>query len=190
MQDVNQNPAPSPALQALPSWDLSDLYASPADPRLTADLDRAEAEAKAFNAAHAGRLAQGSGDNLARAIATYERIEEILGRAMSYAQLIFSGDAQSAENGRFYQTIQERVTAISSHLLFLTLEINRLEDAALESKLRQSAALERWRPWLRDLRVFRPHQLSDDMEKLLHEMRSPAAPPGTACSTRQSRGCA
>ncbi|WP_371136864.1 M3 family oligoendopeptidase [Falsiroseomonas sp.] len=180
MQGVNQNPAPSPApdparnparaaAQALPSWDLSDLYASTTDPRLTADLDRAEAEAKAFHAAHAGRLAQGSGDNLARAIATYERIEEILGRAMSYAQLIFSGDAQSAENGRFYQTIQERVTAISSHLLFLTLEINRLEDAALEAKLRQSAALERWRPWLRDLRVFRPHQLSDELEKLLHE---------------------
>ena len=26
-----------------------------------------------------------------------------------------------------------------------------------------------WRPWLRDLRVFRPHQLADELEKLLHE---------------------
>jgi oligoendopeptidase F len=157
------------AAQALPSWDLSDLYASPGDPRLTADLDRAENEAKAFNTSHAGRLMGMSGDALATAIATYERIEEVLGRAMSYAQLVFSGDAQSAENGRFYQTVQERVTAISSHLLFLTLELNRLDDAALEPKYRQSAALSRFRPWLRDLRVFRPHQLSDEMEKLLHE---------------------
>jgi oligoendopeptidase F len=65
--------------------------------------------------------------------------------------------------------MQERVTTISSHLLFFTLEINRLEDHALETKVGGSAALKRWRPWLRDLRVFRPHQLSDEAEKLLHE---------------------
>ena len=173
---MTQNPSPTadsspapPAGPPLPAWDLSDLYAAPDDPRLTADLDRAETEARAFEAAHAGRLAGLSGDALAAAIATYERVEEVLGRAMSYAQLVFSGDAQSAENGRFYQTIQERVTVISSHLLFLTLELNRLEDAALEQKMLASAALARWRPWLRDLRVFRPHQLSDELEKLLHE---------------------
>ena len=180
MQDVTQTrtnapdsaasmASPPAAAQALPAWDLSDLYAAPDDPRLTADLDRAEAESRSFEAAHAGRLAALSGDALAAAITTYEGIEEILGRAMSFAQLVFSGDAQSAENGRFYQTIQERVTTISSHLLFLTLELNRLEDAALEQKMLSSPALARWRPWLRDLRVFRAHQLSDDLEKLLHE---------------------
>nr|WP_270935677.1 M3 family oligoendopeptidase [Roseomonas sp. MO-31] len=162
-------PAGGSAADALPSWDLSDLYAGPDDPKLAAELDAAEAEAKAFQSAHAGKVATLSSDALAAAIAQYERIEERLGRAMSYAQLVFSADAQDAANGRFYQTMQERVTAISSHLLFLTLEINRVEDHALESKLGGSAALARWRPWLRDLRVFRPHQLSDELEKLLHE---------------------
>lgn len=159
----------SAAAEALPAWDLSDLYAAPDDPKLAADLDAAEAEAKAFQAAHAGKVGSMAGDALAAAIAQYERIEERLGRAMSYAQLVFSGDAQDAANGRFYQTLQERVTAISSHLLFLTLEINRLEEEALARKLAGSAALRRWQPWLRDLRVFRPHQLSDELEKLLHE---------------------
>jgi oligoendopeptidase F len=153
----------------LPVWDLSDLYASPDDPKLTADLDQAEAEGKALKAEYAGRLNAVSGDGLAEAIATYERIEEVLGRAMSFGQLIFAGDATDPANGRFYQTLQERVTVISSHLLFLTLELNRLEDAEIERKLAGSAALGRWRPWLRDLRVFRPHQLSDELEKLLHE---------------------
>ena len=88
---------------------------------------------------------------------------------MSYAQLVFSGNAEDPANGRFYQTLQERVTAISSHLLFFTLELNRLEEAALEKTIASSHALQRWRPWLRDLRVFRPHQLSDEAEKLLHE---------------------
>ena len=160
---------PDISAEALPSWDLSDLYAGPEDPRLTADLDKAEADSRAFNASHAGKLAGLSGDQLAAAIATYEAIEEVLGRAMSFAQLVFSGDAQSSANGRFYQTVQERVTTISSHLLFLTLEINRLGEVALEQKYAGSAALTRWKPWLRDLRVFRDHQLSDELEKLLHE---------------------
>jgi oligoendopeptidase F len=153
----------------LPVWDLSDLYDGAADPKLEADLKQADAEAQDFSRAYAGKLADLRGDALAEAIATYERIEEVLGRVMSFAQLIFSGDAQDPENGRFYQTMQERVTTISAHLLFFTLELNKLEDAALEAKLGQSQALARYRPFLRDLRVFRPHQLSDEVEKLLHE---------------------
>ena len=70
--------------------------------------------------------------------------------------------------GRFYQTVNERITAISSHLIFFSLELNRIDDAVLEAKL-ADPALARYRPWLRDLRVFRPHQLSDDLEKLTHE---------------------
>ena len=168
VRDTARSGGTAPA-EALPAWDLSDLYAAPEDPKLAADLDRAEAEARRFEAAHAGKVGSLSGDALAAAIGTYEAIEETLGRAMSYAQLVFSGDAQDAANGRFYQTVQERVTAISSHLLFLSLEINRIEEEALARKLGASAALRRWQPFLRDLRVFRPHQLSDELEKLLHE---------------------
>jgi oligoendopeptidase F len=153
---------------ALPSWDLRDLYAGPADPVLEADLVRVEAEARAFAAAYEGKLAALSGDALAAAIAEYERLEEIQGRIMSFAQLVFAGDARDAANGRFYQTMQERVVSISSHLLFFSLEMNRLEDAVLEPKF-ASTALARYRPFLRDLRMFRKHQLSDELERLLHE---------------------
>ena len=79
----------------------------------------------------AGKLGAISGQELAAAITEYEAIEEILGRVMSYAQLVFSGDAEDPANGRFYQTMQERATTISSHLIFFTLELNRLEDAVL-----------------------------------------------------------
>jgi oligoendopeptidase F len=152
----------------LPTWDLADLYPGPESPELRADLERAEQAAKQFSAAHAGRVAQLPGKALAAAIAEYERIEEVLGRVMSYAQLRFSGDSTDPAIGRFSQSMNERVTAISSDLIFFTLEINRLEDAALEQKL-ADPALAHWGPWLRDLRVFRPHQLSDELEKLLHE---------------------
>jgi oligoendopeptidase F len=152
----------------LPTWDLADLYPGPDSPELKADLASAEAAAKTFAATYAGRIASLPGAALAGAIAEYERIEEILGRVMSYSQLLFSGDSTNSEIGRFSQSMTERVTAISSDLIFFTLDINRLEEAALEAKL-ADRSLARWAPWLRDLRVFRPHQLSDELEKLLHE---------------------
>ncbi len=154
--------------EALPSWDLGDLYSGPDSPGVAADLARAEKDAKDFAARHAGRLATISGAELGAAIREFERIEERLGRLVSYAQLLFSTDSTNPEYGRFYQTINERVTAISSHLIFFGLELNRLKEPVLEAKLADPAA-DHFRPWLRDLRVFRPHQLDDALEKLFHE---------------------
>ena len=158
-------PMPTPAL---PAWDLTDLYPAPDSPELAADLDQAEARARAFQAEYMGTLAALPGAALAAALAEFQEIEEVLGRVMSYAQLQFSGDGTDPALGRFYQMASERVTGISSHLIFLSLELNRMDDALLDGKL-ADPALARWSPWLRDLRVFRPHELSDDLEKLLHE---------------------
>ncbi|WP_408887822.1 M3 family oligoendopeptidase [Roseococcus pinisoli] len=154
---------------ALPSWDLSDLYKGQDDPALESDLARVEAEARAFQEKYAGKLAGLSGDELVGAIEACERIEEVLGRAMSFASLIFAGDSLSGGNGRFYQTMQERVTTVSSHLVFFSLELNHIAEADLEKKIASSPRLAGWRSWLRDLRVWLPHQLSDEMERLLHE---------------------
>ncbi len=152
----------------LPRWDLSDLYDAPDSPRVAADLGRAEADAKRFSERYAGRLGQLDGAGLAAAIAECERIDEVLGGLMSYAQLLFSGDSSDAAVGRFYQSISERVTTISADMLFFSLELNQLDDALLDSRL-ADPALARWQPYLRDLRTFRPHQLQEHLEKLLHE---------------------
>jgi oligoendopeptidase F len=162
------NDANAARVSSLPAWDLSDLYVSPDSPNVMADLGRAETTAKSFAAAQAGGLANLSGAALAVVIAEYEQIQEILGRVASYAQLLFAGDSSDPAIGQFYQTVNERVTTISSNLIFFTLELNRLDDALLEGKL-ADPALARYRPWLRDLRVFRPHQLADELEKLTHE---------------------
>ena len=152
----------------LPNWDLSDLYPGIQSPELERDFTTAHDAAAAFAARYAGQLAGLSGADLAAALEAFERIEEIQGRLMSYAQLLFSGDGTDPQLGQFYQSVSERVTAISSQLVFFGLELNRLDEANLERKLADPALL-RWQPFLRDLRVFRPHQLSDEVEKLLHE---------------------
>jgi oligoendopeptidase F len=156
------------ALGDLPEWDLSDLYPGPESKPLARDLAHLTSDAEAFRERYQGRLADLSGAELGAAVEAYERLQEKIGRVMSYASLVHAGDLADSEIGRFFQTMQERTNAISTTLLFFTLELNRLEDADLEAKL-EDPLLARYRPWLRDTRAFRPHQLSDELEKLLHE---------------------
>jgi oligoendopeptidase F len=156
------------AASGVPVWDLSDLYGADTDPRIEADLSQAEADSRAFAAAYQGKIVTLSGAVLGAAIAEYEAVEEVLGRVMSYAQLRFSADSTDPAAGKFYQTMSERVTTISTHLLFFTLELNRVSEAELAEKVKDPA-LARYLPWLRDLRVFLPHQLSDELEKFIHE---------------------
>ena len=87
---------------------------------------------------------------------------------MSYAQLNFAADMSDGERGSFQQTMGERVTDISTQTLFFTLEINRLDEGVLKGQLEDPLAA-RYAPWIRDVRAFRDHQLSDEAEKLLHE---------------------
>ena len=155
-------------LGPLPEWDLADLYPGRDSPELQRDLASAETAAAAFQEKHAGKLAGYGAAQLADAIAEYERLDETLTRVMSYADLTYAGNQSDAELAKFYQTLQERVNAISTRLIFFTLEINRLDDAALEGKLKD-AKLQRYAPWLRDVRVRKPHDLSDEIERLLHE---------------------
>lgn len=155
-------------LGPMPAWDLSDLYAGPDSPALKADLDQAEKDGIAFAKQYEGKLAKLSGADLAKAIAVYERIDEALSKIMSYAGLLYASNMADPAIGRFYQGMNERVTAISVHLLFFTLEINRLEEHEIQAKLRDKA-LAAYSPFIRDTRVFRPHQLSDEVEKVLME---------------------
>ena len=156
------------ALGTLPEWNLSDLYAGPDSPALTEDLARLADDAAAFHQRYEGKLADLSGAALGEAVEAYEGMQELSGRILSYASLVHAGNLADPDIGRFYQTIQERTNTISTSLLFFTLELNRLDDAAVEAK-EADPALARYRPWLRDIRAFRQHQLSDEAEKLLHE---------------------
>ena len=156
------------ALLDLPEWDLSDLYPGRDSEPLARDLAQLADDAEAFRERYQGRLADLSGAALGAAIETYEQLQEQSGRIISYASLVHAGDLADPEIGRFFQTMQERINTVSTTLLFFTLELNRLDDADLKAK-EADPALTGYRPWLRDTRAFRPHQLSDEIEKLLHE---------------------
>jgi len=158
------------ALGKLPEWNLADLYPSHDSAQVQRDLDRADAECIAFEEAYKGKLAAlaAAGPKLAEAVKRYEAIDDLLGRLISFASLLYAGNTTDPVRVKFYGDMQERITAASLHLLFFTLELNRLDDAALENAM-ADPALAHYRPWIEDVRKEKPYQLEDRVEELFHE---------------------
>jgi oligoendopeptidase F len=161
------------ARAALPEWNLNDLYSGLDDPAIARDLDRADRECVDFENAYKGKLGDlarsaEAGAALAEAVRRYEAIDDLIGRLGSYAGLLHAGNTVDPARTKFYGDVQERVTAASTHLLFFTLELNRIDDALIEAAM-QAPALGHYRPWLEDVRRYRPYQLEDRVEQLFHE---------------------
>jgi oligoendopeptidase F len=175
---LSTSPAP-PDLGALPEWRLQDLYESMDSPRFGADLERAEQEAKLFAQAYRGKIAEiaakpGAGETLAVAVKAYESLQDLTGRIMAYASLLYASDTSNPAIAKFYGDAQERVTALAGDVLFFELELNRLDDAKLTGAM-AAPALGHYRPWLEDIRKEKPHQLADDLERLFLDKSVSAA---------------
>ena len=160
-------------LGSLPEWNLADLYSGLDDPAIKRDLDRTDAECVAFENAYKGKLAEmaksaDAGAALADAVRHYEAIDDLTGRLGSYAGLLHAGDTVDPQRTKFFGDVQERLTAASTHLLFFSLELNRIDDALIEAAMRDPA-LGHYRPWIEDVRRYRPYQLEDRIEQLFHE---------------------
>ena len=156
-------------LGALPEWDLSDLYAAPDAPEIARDLDWLRAECAAFAADYEGKLAGLDAAGLLEAIRRYERIQAVSGRVMSYAGLRYYQNTTDPVRAKFFGDRQTELTDLSTPLVFFTLELNRVDDARLDALVAADAELARYKPVLDRIRKMKPYQLSDELEKFLHD---------------------
>ncbi len=157
----------------LPRWNLADLYADMDSPAFAADLDRADDLAQRFAEhyhGHLKRLAEGTdaSRDLTDAIQAFETLDDLLGRAAAYSSLVYTEDTSDPRRTKFFSDTQDRLTDISSNLLFFTLELNGIDDGALDAAA-TNQPLARYKPWLDDIRKDRPHQLDTKLEQLFHE---------------------
>ncbi|MCX5496587.1 M3 family oligoendopeptidase [Kaistia dalseonensis] len=158
------------ALGVLPEWNLADLYPGMDSPVLLADLEKAAADSIAFETRWKGRLEDlARAGGLAEVVIEYEALDELLGRIVSYAGLVYSGDTTDPVGAKFYGDVQQKITDASTHLLFFTLELNRVEDAVLQHAMAHDPKLAHYRPWVEDVRKEKPYQLEDRVEQLFHE---------------------
>ena len=156
-------------LGQLPDWDLTDLYASEDSPELARDLDWLGTECAAFAEAYEGRLADLDADGLLACVQRYEKIDMVAGRIMSFAGLRYYQDTTDGARAKFLGDCQQTVTDDTTPLVFFSLEINRIDHDALAARFAENAELARYKPVFDRLRAMKPYQLSDELEKFLHD---------------------
>ena len=158
------------SLGNLPEWNLDDLYTGQDAPELKRDLDWLETACSTFAADYEGKLADLDAPGLLNCIRRQERINQVAGRIMSYAGLRYYQLTTDADRAKFMSDVQEKVTNFTTPLVFFTLELNRLEDDHLGGLLTQNTDLARYKPIFDRIRAMKPYQLSDEMEKFLHDL--------------------
>ena len=156
-------------LGALPDWDLTDLYPAEDAPELARDMEWLKGECASFAADYEGRLATLDADGMLGCVLRYEKIDSVAGRLMSFAGLRYYQNTTDGGRAKFLGDCQQAITDATTGLVFFSLELNRLEDAHIDALFAANADLARYKPIFDRLRAMKPYQLSDELEKFLHD---------------------
>jgi len=153
----------------LPVWNLDDLYPGQDSEDLVRDLAWLETECARFAADYEGKLANLDAPGLLECIQRQEKIDNIAGRIMSFAGLRYYQKTTDAGRAKFMSDMQDKLTQFTTPLVFFSLEFNRIDDARYDALMSENADLARYKPVLDRMRAMKPYQLSDELEKFLHD---------------------
>jgi len=157
------------ALGNLPKWDLSDLYKAEDDPELNKDLDLLRKACSNFAEDYQGKLDKLGAMGLLDAVERYQAIEVVAGKLMSFAGLRYYQLTTDAQRTKFMSDMQDKVTKLTTPLVFYGLEFNRISGDRIASLLSEDSGLARYKPVFDRMRAMKPYQLSDELEKFLHD---------------------
>ena len=153
-------------------WDLGVVYSGLDDPQMDADIEALVAKSKDFYTTHRGRLSE----TLAKALADYSEIAMLENKVALYLHLKQSTNvADAAVKAKIADTDRILSQAEGEYLTFFRIELVGLEDDALEKLYASDAIVEKHRPWIEYVRIFKPHILSEPVESALTK-RSPFGP--------------
>ncbi|MFO7799387.1 MAG: oligoendopeptidase F, partial [Rhodohalobacter sp.] len=148
------------------TWDLSDLYKSPEDPKLLEDKKKLLKEADEFADKYHGRISALSASEFSDALRAYESLIQRAGKIGSYSHLIWSTNTEDAKLGKLLQEANELGSELSQKLVFFDVEWMKLDDNRAE-ELIHSEELFPWKHYLRVSRMYKDHTLSEDAEQVM-----------------------
>ncbi len=147
-------------------WNLADLYASPDNSIMQEDISRCEQEAQAIKEKFESTLPSIDAQTLLQLVCRLESLHTLLGKLNTYAFLNFITRVDNAAAGRLYQQMQELYSKCNREVVFFELGWNSLDQEKADC-LTDYPCLAGYRHYLRSLRRYKPHQLSEIEEKLL-----------------------
>ena len=153
-------------LGELPIWDLTDFYENPDSKKLSKDTKQVKILCKKFERKYEGKIKYLNAVSLLRAILELEKISKKIGHIISYAHLLHNENLENEKNKIFFQNMEEKITEYSSSLVFFGLELNDIEEKHLQ-KILKNKKIKIFETWIKNARMFKPHQLNKELEKLL-----------------------
>lgn len=150
----------------LPAWNLSDLYNGIDDAKVKKDIAAYDKLNRDLVANCKGKIASLSSEQFFKAIQTYEKAAVISSKLGIFAYLNMITQMANKEAMAFYQNINEQLTEIGKQSIFFTLEINALPEKVFKAFLKDKKVAS-YAPWLNRLRLFKPYELSEEVEALL-----------------------
>lgn len=160
-------------------WDLSDLFASPTDPKIEAALAHSLERANAFEARYKGKVASLEPSEFAVMMRELEEDEDFAAKPEVYAYLLHSQNTQDPAAGRLLARVREAGAERGSHGIFFALELANTSDEQA-ARLYSHPESSPYRHSIEEARKFRPHQLSEPEERILTDY----SPVGNSAWTR------
>ncbi|MDF1497214.1 MAG: M3 family oligoendopeptidase [Patescibacteria group bacterium] len=154
--------------QNLPKWDLTDFFTGIDDPNIAAQIQDVHQKAEAFANKFRDKI-NNSNISLAvflEALTSYNDILEQITKIGAFAHLNYSADTSDPKNGAFLQKIQSEYEKLMQTLLFFDIQILELPQEKLEALIK-NPELKKFSHYLRILKDYKPHQLSEPEEKIM-----------------------
>jgi oligoendopeptidase F len=152
-------------------WDLRDLFAAHDDPRIDATIKDCRTRAEFFADSFRPLLKKPetlTAESVLQALKELEIIYESLGRVGSYAGLLYAGDTADPNFQDLEQSVEQRSTEVRNLLLFFELQWLKVDEMTA-NVLIADPKLKTYSHYLRNLRRYRPHTLSEPEEKIINE---------------------
>ncbi|MDC1133385.1 M3 family oligoendopeptidase [Alphaproteobacteria bacterium] len=152
----------------LPTWDLSEIYKGINDPKIKNDLNEIRKLSKAFKVKWKGKINNLNSNEFIECIGHYQNLNEHLYKIGTHSSLMFATNMEDPEISRYNSTISDEVTEIFSSLIFVTLELCKIDDDLINDWM-SNANAKTWLPYINILRKRNPYLLDPLVEEILIE---------------------
>lgn len=146
-------------------WTLSALLPAHEGPAFEEHLKELERDVQRLEDARAGLSPEMSSEAFLEVMALAESVRTLAARLVGYARLWFAEDTQSQEALVFLGRMEQLVTDVQNRLLFFELWWKGLEEEPAQRLLAESGD---YAYYLKTLRRFKPHTLSEPEEKIIN----------------------
>ncbi len=148
-------------------WDLSFLYQGINDPEIDEDLNQAKEIADELNK-YRGKLKNGelSAQELLELFQQTEKVQTLVSKGEGYGFLLFVQETTNEDHKAIYAKMQQQEVEIQNKLIWITLELNDLQEKLVEKYLK-NPLLSNYHHFIEVQRLQKPYLLSEPVEQVL-----------------------